>query len=183
MSRHRIERIQHLTLLLLTQVFELYAVSLQYGAQVSFCVCILIVNVAIDVKLAIFNDNSFITQFNWNRLGQLHHLGLGFILQVRLESFVGNLATSDLGQQFGKILNLRCRKSHATMRRKGSQLRRRFAAVNERWLTNGDLDWSERIQFAPGRDLLADRYTSHLGDPGLVRRCPGGIEDNGLSLP
>src|SRR6185436_2750822 len=83
-------------------------------------------------------------------------------------------------EHFGKVLNLWRRESDTAVRREGAQLCRRFAAMNQGWTTDGDLDWAQRIQFAAGRDLLAHIDAFHLRYPGLIRRCPRWIKDNYL---
>ena len=88
------------------------------------------------------------------------------------------MRAAKLREKFSKVLHLRRREPDTTVRREGAQLCRRFAAVNQRWPADWNLDWTEWIQLATGLNLLARADVFHLRYPRFIGRCPGWIKNN-----
>src|SRR5207245_8428311 len=105
-------------------------VCCKYGSEVFFSVRALIVNVAIDMQFAILNHDGFVTQLDGHCSGQFHLFSLRLVTTKFSQVVVSETCAAELRQDLREVLHLRRCQTNATMRREGSKLCRRFAAVN-----------------------------------------------------
>src|ERR1051325_2975389 len=80
---------QYVSSLLLLQVVQTHAVCFQHRAKILLGVAVFIVHILVDVKLAVFQHNRFITKLNGNSIFQLKNLSLSWVLQASVHAFRG----------------------------------------------------------------------------------------------
>ena len=101
------------------------------GSQVLFSVGVLVVDIAINVQLAIFDHDCFVAKFHRHHLIKFGNAGFGLISEVCRNCLLRNIATVGLLQILGKVFYLSICQADAAMRCKRSNLRKRFATVNQ----------------------------------------------------
>ena len=134
------------------------------------------------MQLAVFHDNGFVAQFYRHWPLKLNLLCLGLSSRIIGQLRFGQFCATELREHFRKVLYLWRRQPDTTVRGKGAQLGGRLAAMNQRWSADGNLNWTERIQFAAGGNRLAGIDVFHFRDPGFIWRCPAWIKDNHACL-
>jgi len=130
MQRHRIHGVERLRLLFLSQLVEANTIRLERCPQILFRIRILVIDVAIDVKLAILDHNRFITQFNGNWFGELDDLCPGAMFQIAGDGVVAEIDFRRFREDSGEVFDFIVSQSYAAVRCERSDLGQRFTAVN-----------------------------------------------------
>ena len=106
-ARHVCQRLHHLGALVGGQLFQRDALRCQHRPQPLFGVGVHIVNVAVDVQLAVLNDNRFVTQFDQDRLLERDEFRLSALPPVLFDLIVGDFYSAQFRQPLGKVDDLR----------------------------------------------------------------------------